>query len=108
MVQHQSSSYSFLSDQRNNNRLPVTVRFGRPVGQPVETSFKTILSPYAIGNLRFGLRSSESWEAAIFINNVWNQRAELALDRERGGEGRVAYLINQPRTIGVNLRTEFR
>lgn len=105
VVQYQSSSYSFVSDQRNDGNLPVTVRFGRPAGQPVETAFRTELSPYAIGNFRVGLRSVAGWEAALFLNNVWNERAELALDRERGGEGRVAYLVNQPRTVGIELRT---
>jgi hypothetical protein len=33
--------------------------------------------------------------------------AQLALDRERGGEGRLAYLRNTPRTIGASLRASF-
>lgn len=105
VIQFQSDSYSFLADQRNGGTLQFPVRFGRTT--PLNISFPTKLQPYALGNLRFGVRMEKSWEAAVFVNNIWNERAELALDRERGGEGRVSYLVNQPRTIGIDLRYNF-
>lgn len=38
-----------------------------------------------------------------FVNNLTDERALLALDRERGTRARVGYLTNQPRTFGVSL-----
>jgi len=59
-----------------------------------------------IGNLRVGVRA-DAWEAALFINNIWDERAFLSLDRERGTSARVGYLTNQPRTYGLSLRMDF-
>lgn len=106
-MQYLSSSYSFLLDQRNNGTLPFDIRYGRPAGNPFHVDYPTKLDGYAIGNVRFGVRAADSWEIALYINNVWDERAQLALDRERGGEGRVAYIVNQPRTYGINARFNF-
>ena len=51
--------------------------------------------------------SSTGWEAAAFVNNLWDERAFLSLDRERGTRARVGYLTNMPRTYGVQLRMNF-
>jgi len=39
----------------------------------------------------------------VFVNNVTDERALLALDRERGTRARVGYLTNQPRTFGARV-----
>jgi iron complex outermembrane receptor protein len=49
----------------------------------------------------------DRWEAAVVINNLWDERAMLALDRERGRSARVSYITNMPRTFGVTLRRSF-
>src|SRR2546426_4606682 len=49
----------------------------------------------------------ERWEVAVFLDNVTDERAFLALDRERGTRARVGYLTNQPRTAGVTLRFNY-
>lgn len=103
--QHVSSSFSFLADQRNGETINFNVRFGRT--SPLAVSLPTRLAAYNIGNLRIGVRKEKNWELAAFINNLWDETAQLALDRERGGEGRVAYLRNQPRTYGLSLRYDF-
>jgi iron complex outermembrane receptor protein len=54
-------------------------------------------------NLRVGLAKSTNWDVALFVSNVTDERAFLALDRERGLRARVGYLTNQPRTIGVTM-----
>ena len=61
---------------------------------------------YQVVNLRAGVRG-DSWEIAGFVNNLTDERAELALDRERGLRARYGFLTNQPRTIGVTLRKTF-
>ena len=45
--------------------------------------------------------------SALFVNNLTDERALLALDQERGTRARVGYLTNQPRTIGVTARVNF-
>ena len=44
-----------------------------------------------------------SWEAAFYINDITDERAYLALDRERGLRARVGHITNQPRTFGVTM-----
>jgi iron complex outermembrane receptor protein len=81
------------------------VTIGGPLTQSV-FSFNPELPAYTLLNLRVGLRRS-SWEAALFINNLTDEQALLALDRERGTRARVGYLTNQPRTVGVSLRFDY-
>ena len=72
-------------------------------GGPLSTSsftFNPELPSYTIGNLRFGLKT-EHWQAAAYINNLWDETARLALDYERGRTARLGYLTNQPRTFGL-------
>ena len=75
------------------------------IGGPLTTStfqFDPELPAYNLVNMRVGLTRG-SWEAALFLNNVTDERALLALDRERGLLARVGYLTNQPRTLGLSL-----
>jgi iron complex outermembrane receptor protein len=78
------------------------------VGNPTVSSlvFDPELSSYNLVNFRTGVRN-EQWEISFFINNLFDERAELALDRERGGRGRVGVLTNQPRTFGIQTRVTF-
>lgn len=69
-------------------------------------TFDPVMDAYALGNIRFGVRN-ERWELAVFVNNIWDEIAELALDQERGNRARVGFLTNQPRTFGVNARASF-
>ncbi|MBP9593172.1 MAG: TonB-dependent receptor, partial [Steroidobacteraceae bacterium] len=68
--------------------------------------FDPELPDYQIGNLRVGVLSDQ-WEIAAFVNNLWDERALLSVDRERGRRARVGYLTNQPRTYGMTLRYSF-
>ena len=78
---------------------------GGPLSQDV-FRFNPELPAYTLFNLRVGLRRA-SWEVAVFLNNVTDERAFLALDRERGTRARVGFLTNQPRTMGVSLRFDY-
>jgi iron complex outermembrane recepter protein len=106
-VQHVGSSFTQLADQEPGVGFVSPAAFF-PFGNPTINSvtFEPELPSYEIGNLRFGVKKDE-WEAALFINNVWDERAFLSLDRERGFRARVAYLTNTPRTYGVQLRMNF-
>jgi iron complex outermembrane receptor protein len=75
----------------------------RGFGGPLSTSsftFNPELPSYTIGNLRLGLKS-DHWQAAFYINNLWDETARLALDYERDRTARLGYLTNQPRTYGL-------
>src|SRR6266545_3394264 len=61
---------------------------------------------YDILNLRLGVRRNR-WDVSLFGNNLTDERALLALDRERGTRARVGYLTNQPRTFGISARLDF-
>ena len=69
-------------------------------------TFDTKLPAYDIANFRVGLRADQ-WEAAVFVNNLTDEKARLALDYERGRSARVGYLTNQPRTVGITLSRSF-
>ena len=72
-------------------------------GGPLSTNsftFNPELPSYTIGNLRLGLKS-DHWQAAFYVNNLWDETARLALDYERGRTARLGYLTNQPRTYGL-------
>jgi iron complex outermembrane receptor protein len=82
---------------------------GATIGGPLSQAifrFNPELPAYNLVNLRVGL-IRESWEVAVFVNNLTDERAFLALDRERGTRGRVGFLTNQPRTMGVTLRFDY-
>jgi iron complex outermembrane receptor protein len=106
-AQYVGSSYTQLADQEP----PFGTLSPGPFityGDPTITSFTfpTKLPSYDIGNLRVGVRGDQ-WEGALFVNNVWDERAFLSLDRERGSRARVGYLTNRPRTYGVTFRRSF-
>ena len=108
-VQYVGSSFTQLADQEPpfgqiGGSGPPFIEFGDPTIDSF--SFNPELPSYEIGNLRFGLRA-DSWEAAVFVNNVWDERAFLSIDRERGTRARVGFLTNMPRTYGVQLRMNF-
>ena len=78
---------------------------GATIGGPLTQrtfTFDPQLPAYNLVNLRFGV-SRASWDAALYVNNITDERALLSLDRERGTRARVGYLTNQPRTFGLTL-----
>ena len=75
------------------------IAYGGPLSVS-QINFSSELPSYTLANLRFGLKS-DRWETALYINNITDKTAELALDYERGRSARVGYLTNQPRTIGI-------
>jgi iron complex outermembrane receptor protein len=107
-IQYVGSSFSQFENQEpgfgqiggsgdpNAARL---IAYGGPLTVS-QINFNQQLPSYTLANLRFGLKT-DRWQAAAYINNIFDKTAELALDYERGRSARVGYLTNQPRTIGV-------
>ena len=91
------------------NLLGFEAEEGATIGGPLTAStftFDPELPAYNLVNLRAGVTRA-NWEAALFVNNVTDERALLALDRERGTRARVGYITNQPRTFGVTLGFQY-
>jgi len=115
-LQHVGSSFTQLADQEPNFGL-ISNAAGRPAGSarlinlggiPANTNipFDAELPSYDIANLRWGF-GTDAWEAALFVNNLFDERAFLSIDRERGRSARVGYLTNPPMTYGVNFHMNF-
>ena len=108
--QHIGSRFTQVGDQAegfgNVNLLAFDPNnIGGPLTQDTFT-FNPELPSYNILNLRFGF-TNDKWDVALFINNVTDERALLALDQERGTLARVGYLTNKPRGVGISARVNF-
>jgi len=76
------------------------------IGGPLTVSqfnYDPRVPAYDLLNARLGVRG-DRWEVAAYANNLTNERAVLAFDREAGTQARIFNLVNQPRTIGIELR----
>jgi len=108
--QYVGSRYTLIDDEAPGYGTLNLNSFGaNTIGGPLTQgtfTFDPLLPAYSLVNVRIGL-TRNAWEAALFANNVTDERAFLALDRERGRRGRVGYLTNQPRTLGVSLRFNY-
>ncbi len=116
-AQHVGSSFTQLADQEPGFGVILNPALQQPNDGTArlidlggvnvdQIDFGAELPSYDIGNLRWGIRS-DSWEASLYVNNLWDERAFLSIDRERNRSARVGYLTNPPRTYGVNFRMNF-
>ncbi len=105
-VQHIGSRFTQPSDQVDNPRSFVSnLPFGGASGLDA-TVLDLELDSYQLVNLNAGI-DYENWSFLIFANNVTDENADLAFDRERGGRARLGFHTNQPRTFGVTARYRF-
>lgn len=108
--QHVGSRFTQIGDQAAGFGTVNLLAFApNNIGGPLSAStfqFDPELPAYDLVNLRL-VFLNERWEAAVFVNNVTDELAFLALDQERGTLARVGYLVNQPRTFGVSTRVRF-
>lgn len=79
--------------------------FGGASGMDV-TSLDLILDSYQIVNLNAGIEW-DTLEIFAYINNLFDENANLSFDRERGGRARLGFRTNQPRTFGITVRKSF-
>jgi iron complex outermembrane receptor protein len=109
VYQHVGSRFTQIGDQAEGfgtvDMTALDFTIGGPLTQNTFT-FDPELPAYDIFNLRLGLLKNR-WDAAVFVNNLTDERALLALDQERGTLARVGYLTNAPRTFGVSARVVF-
>jgi len=105
--QYVGSRFTQPADQENN---PRTFTHNLPfLGAPASaaTTLDLELPKYNLVNLSAGMDFARGFSAVIYVNNLTDEKALLAFDRERGGRARLGFSTNQPRTIGVTLRKTF-
>lgn len=102
--QYVGDRFTQISDQEDNPRSVSLFDIGDPTVSTL--SFPLELPDYQVVNLRGGIRYGD-FEAAIFVQNLTDERAWLSVDRERGLRARYGYQTNQPRTIGLTIRKSF-
>ncbi len=104
--QHVGSRFTQPSDQEGNPRSFVSgLPFGGASGMDA-TVLDLELPNYQIFNLTAGI-NFEQWEMFVYANNLFDENALLAFDRERGGRARLGFHVNQPRTIGITARFHY-
>lgn len=102
-VQHVGDRYTQPGDQVAGAGVFTSgLPFGGATGAEI-TNLDLELDAYTLVNLRAGVMK-DAWEAALYINNLTDENADLSFDRERGGRARLGFRTNQPRTIGLVFR----
>ena len=111
IYQYIGSRFTQIGDQAAGFGIVNLNSFGaNTIGGPLTQgtfTFDPELPAYDIANLRLGFLNGK-WDVAVFVNNLFDERALLALDQERGTRARVGYLVNQPRTFGITTRINVR
>ncbi|HYD23327.1 MAG TPA: TonB-dependent receptor [Croceibacterium sp.] len=106
-VQHVGSRYTQPGDQENN---PRTFVHGLPFGGAPAGAATTVdlkLPDYQLVNVSAGLEMASGIDVIVYVNNLFDENAILAFDRERGGRARLGFHIGQPRTVGLTVRKRF-
>ena len=115
-MQHVGSSFTQLADQEPNFGLIADAARGRQVPRVSSRSVRRERHPDPVRCRAAFVRDRQSalghphgslGGRAVYVNNLWDERAFLSIDRERGRSARVGYLTNPPRTYGVNFRMNF-
>ena len=109
VFQHVGDRYTQTGDQDPTFGTVDLTSFTGDIGGPYTQNviaFDPKLPAYSLLNLRIGFLRG-MWDTALYINNVTDEEAFLALDIERGSRARVSYMTNQPRTIGISTRLNF-
>ena len=107
--QHVGSRFTQIGDQAAGFGTVNLLAFPGVIGGPLTAdtfTFDPELPAYDIVNLRL-VFLKDRWDVALFVKNLTDEIAFLALDQERGTLARVGYLTNQPRTFGVSTRVRF-
>jgi iron complex outermembrane receptor protein len=105
-IQHIGSRFTQPGDQENNPRSFVSnLAFGGASGLN-PTVLDLELPSYQIVNLSAGMTMGNT-DLIFYVNNVTDENALLAFDRERGGRARLGFHTNQPRTFGMTARFRF-
>lgn len=106
-VQHVGNRFTQPSDQENN---PRAFRHNLPFGGAPANATTTVnlrLPSYQLVNLSAGVDFDGGLSLVAYVNNLFDENALLAFDRERGGRARLGFHVGQPRTFGITARQKF-
>ncbi len=106
--QHIGSRFTQVGDE-DLGTLNMLSFGANTLGRPLTAStfaYDTKLPAYDLVNLRVGLRRSK-WDVSAFLNNLFDERALLSFDQERGTRARIAFMTNRPRSFGLSTRVDF-
>jgi iron complex outermembrane receptor protein len=106
-VQHVGTRFTQPGDQENN---PRTFVHGLPFGGApagASTTLDLKLPDYQLVNISAGIEMASGLDIVASVNNVLDENALLAFDRERGGRARLGFHISQPRTYSLTVRKRF-
>ena len=81
--------------------------FNKLVDDP-EPYPRIVQADYQIGDLKVGL-TRETWEMQLYINNIWDERAEIFRDTDTFDRyfGHDNIRTNRPRQFGIHFRKYF-
>jgi iron complex outermembrane receptor protein len=105
--QHMGTRFTQPGDQENN---PRTFVHGLPFGGAPAGAATTLdlrLPDYNLINVSAGIELGSGWGAVVYVNNLMDENAILAFDRERGGRARLGFHVTAPRTMGLTVRKRF-
>ncbi len=106
-AQHVGTRFTQASDQEGNPRSFVSgLAFGGATGT-VPTVLDLELDSYQLVNLSTGIEWDDGLSVTLYVSNLFDENAQLAFDRERGGRARLGFSTNPPRTIGMTVRKTF-
>ncbi len=110
LVQYIGDRYTQIGDQAAGFGTVSLLAFDpNNIGGPYTQDtfvFDPLMDSYTVANARLGFRN-EAWDVSFYVNNIFDEEAQLALDQERGSRARVGYLTNQPLTFGVQFRYDY-
>ncbi|MES2120209.1 MAG: TonB-dependent receptor [Pseudomonadota bacterium] len=105
--QHMGDRYTMPDDQEGN---PRTVAHPSTINGALGTEVTVIdftVPAYSLVNLSAGLEFYNGLSLTAYVNNLLDENARLAVDREANGAARLGWLVGQPRTIGLTARYAF-
>jgi iron complex outermembrane receptor protein len=105
--QHVGTRFTQPGDQEDNPRTFVhNLPFGG-ASAAASTTLDLKLPDYQLVNLSAGVEFADGFDLTLYVNNVFDENAILAFDRERGGRARLGFHVGQPRTFGITARQRF-
>ncbi|HXH53298.1 MAG TPA: TonB-dependent receptor [Sphingomicrobium sp.] len=108
-AQHVGSRYTQPGDQEPGAGTFPVIFFNR-TNNTYGFGTRTLdlkLPSYQLVNLSTGIEWMDGREVVLYVNNLFDENAPLAFDRERGGRARLGFHVTQPRTIGITIRQKF-
>ena len=92
--------FASLNVQYTDNQYTRLQRITDTTGFPVDS--------YIVGQFRIGFLNEGGWGADLFVDNLWDERAQVGRGRTATGSFNSPdrFVVNQPRTIGIVLKAE--